>query len=345
MSVGVVISFHDSSTAAVLATPIIVSNANPLPVTLSGGIGGLSVAGTIANGAAAGAQFPVTVGGIDLATGFLHRLSTDANGVLNVNLSGGGSVSQGPGNLANPWTVQGPVASGIGLSGNPLRIGAAFNTTPPTVTTGQAVDVQTNNHGMLYANLVSPAGTGVDAQSNAAQSTIGNNSTGAGQGPMQTAATIFNGTTWDRWRAANGDAQSNIGLAAAAGMVFNGATWDRVTKPRTAFRLPSSAASNNAANIKASPGTVFQISGNVTLAASTCYLKLFDNSGVPNPAAVNPLYFFALNIVDGFINVPLPAQGIYFPTGIGVAIVANPADLDNTSIAAGQITALNIMFA
>jgi hypothetical protein len=339
------ISYLGTTLATGAAVPQVVSLAFPLPVSISGGIGGLAVAGTLADGAPNAGQFPVTIAGLNRGTGNIQSLSVDATGVLNVALSGGGTVSQGPGNVANPWTVQGPVASGVALSGNPLRAGAAFNTTPPTVASGQVVDLQANNHGFLHVDLCSTLGTGIDGQSNGQQSTISNNSTGAGQGPMQTAATIFNGTTWDRWRASNGDAQSNIGLAAAANVVFNGSTWDRWTKPRTAFRLPSSAASNNAANIKASPGTVFQISGNVTLAASVCYLKLFDGTGVPNPAAVNPLYFFALNIVNGFLSLQLPPQGLFFPTGIGMAIVANPADLDNTAIAAGQVTALNISFA
>jgi hypothetical protein len=44
---------------------------------------------------------------------------------------------------------------------------------------------------------------------------------------------LFNGTTWDRVRSANGDAQAVTGLAAAALMGFNGTTWDRVRTANT----------------------------------------------------------------------------------------------------------------
>lgn len=307
------LNFLGSTTTAGGAVPQVVSNANPLPVALSGGIGGLAVAGTVADSTAVATQFPVTVGGVDYATGFTHRLNTDANGVLNVNvLTGGGSsvVNQGAGNTANPWTVQGTVAGGIATSGNPVKIGGVFNTVLPTYLTGQTGELQITSKGSLFAVLVTTNGT-----------IIGNLNPSADANSAMTGQ-----TTWSQ------------------GAIYNGATWDRQAKPRTANRLPSSAASNNAANIKTTPGTVYSISGNVTLLGSTCYLKFFDGTGVPNPAAATPLYIFPLNVVDAVFSFNLPGNGLYFPTGMGYAIVANPADLDNTAIAAGQITALNVSF-
>jgi hypothetical protein len=41
-----------------------------------------------------------------------------------------------------PWTVQGDSASGAAKAGNPVQIGGVFNTTQPTVTTGQTVEGQ-----------------------------------------------------------------------------------------------------------------------------------------------------------------------------------------------------------
>jgi hypothetical protein len=52
--------------------------------------------------------------------------------------------------------VQGPNASGTALSGNPVRAGGAFNTTQPTVTNGQTVDLQATARGALIV------ATGVD---------------------------------------------------------------------------------------------------------------------------------------------------------------------------------------
>lgn len=92
-------------------------------------------------------------------------------------------------------TSAGDVASGATDSGNPVKMGAVFNTAPPTVTTGQRVNVQATNRGELIAALGSggvlaalgPAGDGV---SNAAAVGF------YGQAIM----TAFNGTTLDRWR-------------------------------------------------------------------------------------------------------------------------------------------------
>jgi len=63
------------------------------------------------------------------------------------------SVTQG----TTPWTVQGDSASGATAAGNPVQIGGVFNTTQPTVTTGQSVQAQSTARG---AQIVA---TGVDA--------------------------------------------------------------------------------------------------------------------------------------------------------------------------------------
>ncbi len=116
--------------------------------------------------------------------------------------------------------------------------------------------------------------------------------------------------------------------------------------PRAAFRLPTSAASNNAAHIKTGPGSIFGITGMVTSAATAAYLKLYDTPAVPNPAVDVPAYMFGLAFAGGPVgpfNIQLP-YGLDFLTGIGLALVRGPADLNNTPIAAGQILALNIPF-
>lgn len=316
MSGGVLVSYLGNILAAGQAVPQVVSAAFPLPVAISGGLAGLAVAGVQPAGVIATAN-PIIVAGID-GTGVIRDFLVDGSGILQVNatLAGGGVVGQGAGNTANPWTMQGPVAGGVATSGNPVKAGGVFNTTPPTYTTGQTGEVQLDPQGSVRSRVVAGNAAGADL--------VSNNSISAAGIPTSPG--------------------TSLNPFAVAGWSYNGSSWDRLAKPRTAFRLPSSAATNNAANIKASPGTVYSISANVTLAASTCYLKFFDTTGAPNPAALTPLYIFALNIVNGMVSFNLPSNGLYFPTGIGVAIVANPADLDNTAIAAGQVTALNVSF-
>lgn len=59
-------------------------------------------------------------------------------------------------NSAVNQPVIGPGASGAALSGNPVRVAGAFNTTQPTVTNGQTVDLQATARGGLIVS------TGVD---------------------------------------------------------------------------------------------------------------------------------------------------------------------------------------
>lgn len=52
---------------------------------------------------------------------------------------------------ANAAQSQGTAASGATNAGNPVKVGCAYNATPPTVATGQVVDSQCNNRGFnLY---------------------------------------------------------------------------------------------------------------------------------------------------------------------------------------------------
>jgi hypothetical protein len=66
--------------------------------------------------------------------------------------SGTWTVQQG----TPPWTVQGDSASGAAKAGNPVQIGGVFNTTQPTVTTGETVEAQSTARGALIVS------TGVD---------------------------------------------------------------------------------------------------------------------------------------------------------------------------------------
>jgi len=84
-------------------------------------------------------------------TGNLALLSEDLSGNLRVSLTGSNTVSgtvtanQG----VPPWSVVGNVASGSADSGNPVKTGLVFNTTQPTVTSGQRVDSQGTARGGL----------------------------------------------------------------------------------------------------------------------------------------------------------------------------------------------------
>ncbi len=106
-----------------------------------------------------------------------------------------------PGNTANvtPWlmTASGDVESGATDAGNPVKVGARYNSTLPTLSNGQRGDLQQGTRGSLNATLFVPNSTltlntaadngdGVAISSNADKlANIARN-------------TLYNGTTWDR---------------------------------------------------------------------------------------------------------------------------------------------------
>jgi hypothetical protein len=83
------------------------------------------------------------------------RMNSTGSGYVNLDTIGNTSVVTG--GVAGLLAVGGPVASGSANADNPVKAGGAFNTTQPTVTTGQIVDFQATARG---AQIVA---TGVDA--------------------------------------------------------------------------------------------------------------------------------------------------------------------------------------
>lgn len=83
----------------------------------------------------------------DLLYGALTT-ATDGKPALAVTNTDGSAVGSGTG--TGSTQIQGNVASGATDSGNPVKGGGVFNTSKPTVTTGQRVDNQSDANGNLY---------------------------------------------------------------------------------------------------------------------------------------------------------------------------------------------------
>lgn len=110
--------------------------------------------------------------------------------------------------------------------------------------------------------------------------------------------------------------------------------------PTTVFRLLSSAATTNGANIKGSAGNVYKVSGNNTVATKK-YIKLYNKATAPTVGTDVPVMTVVIPISAAF-SVDIPA--LYFPLGIGIAITGASADADATAIAAGDIECLNLLY-
>jgi hypothetical protein len=119
------------------------------------------------------------------------------------NLIGKVGIDQTTPGTTNAVVATGNVASGATDSGNPVKAGGIYNSTAPTLTTGQRGDIQLSSRGVLLANLSNGAGgtlnfanLGADGYSN-----------GNGLPFFGAQGFFFNGTSWDRQR---GDVNGSV---------------------------------------------------------------------------------------------------------------------------------------
>lgn len=137
----------------------------------------------------------------------------------NINLAQVGGTSVVTGGVNGLLGVGGNVASGAADSGNPVKVGGVFNTTLPTVTTGQRVDLQATARGELQALVKYTPSTGADGVTNNSilSGVISGFQSGGGLNPIASVGWLYNGTTWDRARGdtSGGYVRSNFAFNAA----------------------------------------------------------------------------------------------------------------------------------
>lgn len=109
------------------------------------------------------------------------------------------------------------------------------------------------------------------------------------------------------------------------------------------FRLPASAASNNAAVIKNTQGQVYYIIAYNSNAAIR-FLKLFNKATVPTPGVDTPVITLPIP-PNGGIAIEVGLGANLFPLGVAFALVTGAADSDNTAVAVNDILGVNIGYA
>jgi len=114
--------------------------------------------------------------------------------------------------------------------------------------------------------------------------------------------------------------------------------------PTATARLPSSAATTNATNVKASAGRVFQASGKNN-AAYDVFLVLYDSAANPPAPGTTPIRKKMICPAGQAFVYDAPAGGFIFSSGIGYAFTKLVADADATALAAADITAFNLDYA
>jgi len=125
----------------------------------------------------------------------------------------------------------------------------------------------------------------------------------------------------------------NAGAQFAPAVVAIDSAGNAVYAPSSTYHV-TSAASNNAAVVKASAGRVWSITLANTV-ASDRWVKLYNKATPPAPGTDVPVRAVKVP-ASGSVSFNF-AAGSYFSAGIGVAIVAGAADSDNTAVAAGDV--------
>ena len=167
-------------------------------------------------------------------------VSITANSSVNLSQVGGNSVVTGGAN--GLLAVAGPVASGASNADNPLKVGAVFNTTQPTVTTGQVVDLQASARGALIV------ATGVDAFAvNASQSGTWNINNVSGTVSLPTgAATAAKQPALGTAGSASSDVITVQGIASMTALKVDGSA---VTQPVSGTVTANQGGSNWSVNV------------------------------------------------------------------------------------------------
>lgn len=105
----------------------------------------------------------------------------------------------------------------------------------------------------------------------------------------------------------------------------------------TPYKLVS-AASTNATSVKASAGQVYMITAS-NVNAAVRYLKLYNKASAPTVGTDTPVFTFAIpgNTAGAGTNIPVPAVGLAFSTGIAFALTTEATDAGTTGVAASEI--------
>lgn len=107
-------------------------------------------------------------------------------------------------------------------------------------------------------------------------------------------------------------------------------------------RLASAAAATNATLVKSSAGRLMHITG-YNAATSVRYLKFSNLATTPVPGTSAAYLSFALAPSAAF-SIDLSNKGMNFSTGIGYWLGPSSVDTDMTSVTAGDIVGLNIIY-
>jgi hypothetical protein len=283
-------------------------------------------------------------------------------------------------NASNPLpaAVAGTVASGASNTNNPVKVGGAYNSSAPTLSSGQIGDLQLDSAGNLKINIVAGAAAG------------GTSSTFSAAFPSTgTAVGASNGTNMSPLLV---DGSGNLKVNVAAGSVPAGQDNTAFTAGTTQG-LPALAVADNTASVSnAAQGnegvlkmTLSRQLRVVVDAASSGGLSYYNGIQPATPAATavktsagqigfihatnnnaTPVYLKIFNVASGSVtlgttsanlNLEIPGNtggagfvlpipcGLSFGTAITIATTAGIGATDDTSLANGTSVIVTVGYA
>jgi hypothetical protein len=257
--------------------------------------------------------------------------------------SGSAAISILPGMFASEPQVaaiaQGPNAALTAAIGNPLNIGAQFNTAPGTATTGQTVALLADANGRLIVGGAAASAAAI------AGNPILNGGTFTTTLPTVTTGQAVNLQTTARGEqlvalssgavAVAHKAASTAAAATDPALVVSLSPNSPIVLPTPSTLLQTSAATTNATSVKASAGNLLSIVANNT-GAAIAYIKLYNSAAAPTVGTTAIVLTIAVP-AGGFVNLNFGAAGARFSTGIASAVTNLGTDADTTAVTASQI--------
>jgi len=279
--------------------------------------------------------FPLT--GIALGaqnSGDMVSLAADVAGNLNVNCQAGcGTLPTGASTSANQTATQGTVSPGTAATKSDL-IGGVYNSSAPSLSTGNQAALQVDSSGNLKVNVTVGGGTGGTASAFAAAFPANGTAIGAKNGSNMVNLTAdgsnnlnvnctvgCSGGTFNN--NADGVATSSTNGQAAAWLYgWNGSTWDR---------LEDDGSKNLKVNLQTAVPAGTNLMGKVGI----------DQTTVGTTNAVSLAQVGSTTVVTGGVNGTLGVGG---PTASGSSITANPVTIggraqnaEATAVTNGQV--------
>jgi hypothetical protein len=245
------------------------------------------------------------------------------------------SSSVVPASDSPPWLVNGSIAAGSTETGNPVLSGGDYNTTKPTLSAGQRGAAQYGQRGSGIVQLAAP-------DSASAITFVGGGADGATNGftayTQDSRNSIFNGTTWDRYRSINGALPAGTGTAATA-IAATSAAAGALT------HLSSSSNTAVAFSAKATAGNLYGFNCTAVAGGAAGYCIAYNGTSAPGTGALT-----AANVLD-FCFFDTTARGctlsripMYVNYSAGIQILISSAATPYTYTTGTDTAAITVDF-